>query len=478
MAEADVLQEQRTPRGESGPVSTGGSTAAPVLARLNARGFRLVMVADTLALVTIMVGTMVWRFGWDWPTFSMTLYAFSFALGTVIFLATFYFGGLYDREPRLGAPPVLPRAAGQALAAGGFVALLRLIVAGFAAEADFIGARSLPFPIRNLVALIVLGALAVAANRQLAYWLRTRREGPPRVVLAGEEDAIETAEGTLRRDPSTAVIVGRASDPADLQTVVRDRSATDVLLLSGSWLDHVYPHGIESLERSGVTVLLRVTARETVLGLNRLREVGGLPYVLLRSQTVPRSRARFKRLFDLSVLAVTAPLWLLALALIALYQLAVVGRPILYRQTRVGAGGALFSLVKFRTMVEDAEGSTGARLADVADERVVRGCGWVRASRMDELPQLWNVLRGEMSLAGPRPERPELTARFEQLIPGYTRRYELPPGLTGLAQIYGRYHTDPEYKLGYDLQYLVNWSPVLDLEIMAKTIWVVLARKL
>jgi hypothetical protein len=261
MAEADVLQEQRTPTGQSGPDSTGGSTAVPVLARLNAHGFRLVMVADTLALVTIMVGTMVWRFGWDWPTFSMTLYAFSFALGTVIFLATFYFGGLYDREPRLGAPPVLPRAAGQALAAGGFVALLRLIVAGFAAEADFIGARSLPFPIRNLVALIVLGALAVAANRQLAHWLRTRREGPPRVVLAGDEDAIETAEGTLRRDPSTAVIVGRAADPTDLQTMVRDRKATDVLLLSGSWLDHVYPHGIEALEHSGVTVLLRVTAR-------------------------------------------------------------------------------------------------------------------------------------------------------------------------------------------------------------------------
>jgi lipopolysaccharide/colanic/teichoic acid biosynthesis glycosyltransferase len=472
-----VLQERGTSTRE--PASApSGSPVTPVLARLNARGFRLVMVADILALVTIMIGTMVWRFGWEWPTFSMTLYAFSFALGTVIFLATFYFGGLYDREPRLGAPPVLPRAAGQALAAGGLVALLRLIVAGFAAEADFIGARSLPFPIRNLVALIVLSALAVAGNRRLANWLRTRREGPPRVILAGPEDALATAAGTLERDPTTAVIVGRAAEPAELQTMVRDRQATDVLLLSGAWLDHVYPHGIEALERAGVTVLLRVTARETVLGLNRLREVGGLPYVLLRSQTVPRSRARFKRLFDLSVLAITAPLWVLALAVVALYQLLVVGRPILYRQTRVGAGGATFSMVKFRTMVVDAEAQTGARLADRRDERVIRGCGWLRESRLDELPQIWNVLRGEMSLVGPRPERPELTARFEQLIPGYTRRYELPPGVTGLAQIYGRYHTDPEYKLGYDLQYLVNWSAVLDLEILTKTIWVVLARKL
>jgi lipopolysaccharide/colanic/teichoic acid biosynthesis glycosyltransferase len=476
MGEPDVLHEQRPPAQQTADAED--ARHEPILAKLNARGFRLVMLADVIALVVIMVGTMLWRFGWDWPTFSMPLYAFSFALGTVIFLATFYFGGLYDREPRLGAPPVLPRAAGQALAAGGFVALLRLIVAGFAAEADFIGARSLPFPIRNLVTLIVLGAVAVAVNRRLAYWLRTRREGPPKVVLAGPPSAVDTAASTLERDPTTAVIVGRAGDPSELQTVVRDREATDVLLLSGSWLDDVYPHGIEELERNGVTVLLRVGARETVLGLNRLREVGGLPYVLLRSQTVPLSRARFKRLFDLAVLAVTAPVWMLALSLVALYQLAVVGRPILYRQTRVGARGRLFSMVKFRTMVLDAEAASGARLAETVDPRVVRGCGWVRATRMDELPQIYNVLKGEMSLVGPRPERPELTAAFEQQIPGYTRRYELPPGLTGLAQIYGRYHTDPEYKLGYDLQYLVNWSPVLDLEIMAKTIWVVLARKL
>jgi lipopolysaccharide/colanic/teichoic acid biosynthesis glycosyltransferase len=101
----------------------------------------------------------------------------------------------------------------------------------------------------------------------------------------------------------------------------------------------------------------------------------------------------------------------------------------------------------------------------------------VRATRLDELPQLWNVLRGEMSLVGPRPERPELTAGFEAEIPGYAQRHEVPPGVTGLAQISGRYHTDAEYKLGYDLQYLANWSPVLDLEILLRTIVVVLGRR-
>jgi lipopolysaccharide/colanic/teichoic acid biosynthesis glycosyltransferase len=101
---------------------------------------------------------------------------------------------------------------------------------------------------------------------------------------------------------------------------------------------------------------------------------------------------------------------------------------------------------------------------------------WFRAARLDELPQLWNVLRGEMSLVGPRPERAEFVDRFEELLPGYNRRHDMPPGITGLAQIRGHYQTDPGYKLGHDLQYIVNWSPVLDLMIMLETI-VVMARR-
>jgi lipopolysaccharide/colanic/teichoic acid biosynthesis glycosyltransferase len=135
-------------------------------------------------------------------------------------------------------------------------------------------------------------------------------------------------------------------------------------------------------------------------------------------------------------------------------------------------------MVKFRTMRPDAESDGDPVLAARDDDRVVPALRWLRNTRLDELPNLWNVLRGEMSIVGPRPERPELTERFEDVIPGYDRRHEIPPGLTGLAQVHGRYRTDPEYKLGYDLQYLVNWSPVLDLQIQMRTIWVMLTRRL
>jgi lipopolysaccharide/colanic/teichoic acid biosynthesis glycosyltransferase len=125
----------------------------------------------------------------------------------------------------------------------------------------------------------------------------------------------------------------------------------------------------------------------------------------------------------------------------------------------------------------DAEEDGRARLASLDDDRIVPALAWMRSMRADEIPQLFNVLRGEMSLVGPRPERPELVAEITQRVPGYVRRNELPPGLTGLAQVNGRYDTDAEYKLGYDLQYLVNWSLVLDAQILVRTVWVVLSRR-
>ncbi len=459
---------------ETGPVA--GS--APLLSRLNERGFRLVMVADILAFYTIMVGTMFVRFGTDWRTYPVPTYLVSFAVAAAVFVASLYFGGLYEREPRLGAPSPLPRAGRQTLGAGGLVALLTLVTSGLARELGMSNSRLLPFPITNLVVLIILGAIAVTINRWLVHQLRTQREGPPKVVLAGDPEDLEVARSHLLSVHDRARVVAERSDPESLVDAVRQHGATDVMVVSSTWVERLYPRPVEELSQVGVPVLLRVTARETLFGLERIREVGGLPFVLLRSQTVPRSRAQFKRLFDLTVLLGLSPFAVLGVGLVALYQLIAAGRPLLYRQVRVGAAGHTFEMLKFRTMGLDAEADGGgARLAEREDPRVLRGCGWIRAARLDELPQLWNVLRGEMSIVGPRPERPELTAGFEERIPGYARRHELPPGLTGLAQIHGRYHTDAEYKLGYDLQYLVNWSPVLDLEILLRTVWVVLARR-
>jgi exopolysaccharide biosynthesis polyprenyl glycosylphosphotransferase len=453
--------------------------SAPLLRRLNQRGFRLVMVIDAVGIYASLVLLMLVRFGLAWPSYSFGTYLVSFAVATAVYIAALYFGGLYEREPRLGAPPVLPLAARQTAAAAGLVALLTLGLTGLSNAFGQGSDRALTIPFVNQVALIALAAIVVSVNRRLVHAVRTHREGPPKVVLVGSPQELEVARDHISPDTAGVLVVAEESNIDRVEEVVREQQATDVILLSRYWIDPLYPEAIERFERAGLTVLLRVTARETMFGLQRVREVGGMPFVLLRSQTVPISRARFKRAFDLTLTVLGLPIWLPILAVMALYQFAVAGRPVLFWQQRVGVGGRRFMMVKFRTMIPEAEeDGRGARLAETEDPRIIPACRWVRQARLDELPQFWNVLRGEMSLVGPRPERPELTARFEREIPGYSRRHELPPGLTGLAQIHGRYHTDAEYKLGYDLQYLVNWSPGLDISILLRTVWVVLTGRL
>jgi exopolysaccharide biosynthesis polyprenyl glycosylphosphotransferase len=458
-------------------VTAAPTAAEPFLRRLNRRGFRLVHVADAIGLYAVAVATMLVRFRSAWPTYPVGLYLASFAVTVAILVAFLYFGGLYEREPRLGAPPVLPRVARLLAIGGGTVALVNLAATAIARELGISTARALPMPITNLIVLIVVGSLVVSLDRRLVHVVRQRREGPPRIVLVGGPEDIELARRHLADVADAAEVVGEVRGADGLVEVVDRERATDVLVLSNTVLEQVYPEPVSTLSARGLTVLHRVGPLETMFGLERIREVGGLPFVLLRNQWLPTSRRRAKRLFDLGLLVVAAPLWLPVLALTAIHQLVVAGRPLLFVQTRVGREGRPFGMVKFRTMRVGAEEDGRARLAEVDDDRVLPRCRWVRATRLDELPQLWNVLVGEMSLVGPRPERPELVAGFERSIPGYHQRHEVAPGLTGLAQVSGRYHTDATYKLGYDLQYLANWSAILDLEILLRTVTVVVGRR-
>jgi len=449
-----------------------------LLGRLNRRGFRLVQLADLFGLYLLTVGVMLVRFRTSWPDYTVPAYLGSFGATVAILVLGLYFGGLYEREPRLGAPRMLPRVGRLMLVAGGAVALLNLSATGLARELGFTTQRALPMPVTNLLVVIGLGSLLVAGNRWVAMRLRSRREGPPRVVLLGTPEELRLAQEHIDPDHDRARIVAAVSDRASLERALATEGlgVTDVLVLSRELLDTVYPEPVVSLTTQGMTVLHRVGPLETMYGLDRIREVGGLPFVLLRGQWLPPSRRRFKRILDLTLVLLAVPVWLPVLALTAAYQLVVAGRPLLFHQTRVGVGGRPFRMIKFRTMRIGAEEDGRARLASVGDERILRGCHWIRARRLDELPQLINVLKGEMSLVGPRPERPELTAAFEAELAAYGQRHEVPPGITGLAQVNGRYHTDASYKLGYDLQYLANWSPVLDLQILLQTVAVLLRR--
>ncbi|WP_369019438.1 sugar transferase [Thermatribacter velox] len=206
-----------------------------------------------------------------------------------------------------------------------------------------------------------------------------------------------------------------------------------------------------------------------------LADLVDYPKMLEENPYLPFKEA-FDRIISCILLLLLSPLFAVLALLIRLDS----PGPVFYRQVRVGKDGKIFTLCKFRTMVPDAERETGAVLAQKNDPRITRIGRILRKTRLDELPQLWNVLRGEMSLIGPRPERPEFVEQWKKLIPHYETRLLVKPGITGWAQVCGRYDEGPETvweKLEYDLYYLRNLSPSLDLEILARTILVVLFGK-
>lgn len=166
-------------------------------------------------------------------------------------------------------------------------------------------------------------------------------------------------------------------------------------------------------------------------------------------------------------LAILSPLF----AVVALCILVSTGRPIFYLQERVGQGGRIFRIIKFRSMRRDAEGETGPIWAIDHDTRCTRIGDWLRHTNIDELPQLFNVLKGEMSLVGPRPERPVFVEQFRDSVPDYDLRHSVPGGMTGWAQVHGwRGRTSLRKRIQYDLDYIERWSFLLDFRILLMTV--------
>ena len=183
-----------------------------------------------------------------------------------------------------------------------------------------------------------------------------------------------------------------------------------------------------------------------------------------------------KRILDIAV-AVTAFIILSPVILITAVMIKLDSKgPVLYSQERVGLYGKTFFVHKFRSMKQDAEAKCGPVLAAEGDPRITKFGRFMRATRLDELPQLFNVLKGEMSIVGPRPERPFFVKQFIAQKPEYDYRHNVKPGITGLAQIAGKYNTSAYDKLIYDLLYIQDVSVKTDLMIMLQTFKVLLTK--
>jgi exopolysaccharide biosynthesis polyprenyl glycosylphosphotransferase len=177
-----------------------------------------------------------------------------------------------------------------------------------------------------------------------------------------------------------------------------------------------------------------------------------------------------KRVMDVALSTVALTLLALPMAVVAALVKLTSQGPVFYRQERCSLNGRTFAMLKFRTMPVDAEAKTGPVWAQVNDPRRTRLGAFLRATNLDELPQLFNVLRGEMSLVGPRPERPVFVSKFKRSVPNYMARHAVKAGLTGWAQVNGwRGNSSLRRRVQFDLYYIAHWNPLFDLRIIFLT---------
>jgi Undecaprenyl-phosphate glucose phosphotransferase len=203
-----------------------------------------------------------------------------------------------------------------------------------------------------------------------------------------------------------------------------------------------------------------------------IESLEGLPIIGLRESPMLGWAAVQKRLFDLVVGGIAFAALAAFMALIGLAVLVTSGRPMLYVQRRTGLDGSVFRMFKFRSMHPNAERDSGPVFAGADDRRRTRLGAWLRRWNFDELPQLWNVLRGDMSLVGPRPERPVFIEEFRREIPGYMLRHKVKAGMTGWAQVQGlRGKTSLHERVEHDIYYIQNWSIGLDVRILLMTLF-------
>jgi sugar transferase (PEP-CTERM system associated) len=341
--------------------------------------------------------------------------------------------------------------------------------------------------------------IALVFGWRIAFEWATRRVGPrERLLLVGTgEGAVRLARELYDRKELGVEIVGFIDpDPGkvgmpvinpgvigtveDIKKIVEKHAVDQVVVSLADARGKLPLDKLLGLKLDGVTFNHLASVYEKYTGKIAVENLR--PSWLIFSEGFRKSRLQqaVKRALDIALsllgLTLAAPLMLLTALAIKLTSRG----PVLYHQKRVGLGGDEFVVHKFRSMRVDAEKDTGAVWARARDHRVTPVGNFIRRTRLDELPQLWNVLRGQMSLVGPRPERPEFVSSLNVEIPFYGMRHTVRPGLTGWAQVrytYGASVEDALEKLQYDLFYIKNMSLALDLFIVAKTVKTVLMRR-
>jgi sugar transferase (PEP-CTERM system associated) len=453
-----------------------------------ARWLLVLLVVEFLVLAAAVVLALYVRYGFltDDVTLSWAMMARAFTFSTVLVAAMFALG-LYQPRLRESFFGLLARQA-----VGFVIGGIALMFLYYILPQVYIGRGVLGIAL--MIGFVLVALLRIGFDRVIGVDALKRRV----VVLGSGRRAAMIIQRMRRRvdrrgfyfvgffpmDGENTAVPAKLiiRSPESLSDVVKRLHINEIVVGLDDRRGVLPMDDLLACKQRGVAVTDLVTFFERELGKVKLDLIDPSWLVFSEGFDASPIRRLSKRMFDIVfagiVLAGTWPFMLLTALAIRIESGR--GAPILYRQERVGENGKTFPLIKFRSMRTDAEKDGVARWASKHDDRVTRVGRFIRKVRLDELPQLWNVLRGDMSLIGPRPERPQFVEDLAQKIRYYELRHCVKPGLAGWAQLnypYGATEADAAEKLKYDLFYVKNHNLVLDLMILIQTVEVVIFRR-
>ncbi|MEK7793202.1 MAG: sugar transferase [Candidatus Hydrogenedentota bacterium] len=439
----------------------------------------LLLSTDIIACSGSMGIALALRFPDGVPDAHLILYLnyLPFVLVWRLFIAST--AGLYDFRHRVTLTDHVFGSAGAAIfGAGGGYIFLALIAFYYDPAAQ----------LSRIVAaldIVFVGAWFAVSRGLVIKWLRATGYRVRVAVVGALEAAGPLAEEIARYAPRLVSVSGIVTPDAantpgalgnvdQLPEIVERENIAQLVLAQGDLPQAEFRRVLSQCDHCSTDLYLYPGLGLSILANSRVISIGGVPLISLRPAIEHSPYRVGKRVLDVAAALIGLLLCALPMAIVTLAIRMQSPGPALFRQERAGLHGRVFRICKFRTMVADAEARTGPVLSSADDARITPLGRFLRRTRLDELPQLWNVLVGDMSLVGPRPERPEFIARFIEEDPLYERRALLKPGLTGLAQIHGRYDTGYAHKLRYDLIYINSVSAMTDLRILLATIRTVL----
>lgn len=304
----------------------------------------------------------------------------------------------------------------------------------------------------------------------------------PAVFIAAGQDEQQKLKTKIRKTYGLEKSTLKFADADEENKLNEDETkkqieSSDIVLIGESLPVEQKEHIFRLANEKMKMVILVPTLYEISCSKMYLWQIDDLPTQRVSRMLLTLEQRALKRTLDIVVATIAILiLWPVMLITAVIVKLDSPG-PAIYSQVRVGRFGKEFKVHKFRSMRQDAEAKTGPVLAGENDPRITKFGHFMRATRLDELPQLFNVLKGEMSIVGPRPERPFFVEQFIKEKPEYAYRHNVKPGITGLAQIAGKYNTTAYDKLVYDLIYIQNVSVIYDLTLMLQTLKVLITKE-